>query len=374
MLSSLILSILATMPPTAAAPSAMPSAVPKSSVKKQTAPQALLETPTVATAPSIPIPAGIGKYCSIVYPSGAWAFSFVDTNRDPCADMLTSTPGGTVMRAGLWDGTGANNIVYRCAGGGIGLLKDYGDKALRAAFDDASGQKSCVFTVAPVKLPIFSHPFPSRTDISLNNGFDFAKGFNVLDNGGVEKNAVNYKGSSNIDYNGHNGFDWNMPTGTPLVAMAKGKVFITRTRDVSAICPNEDELMQNEIFVMHVVGSGRYKEIFVIYYAHLDTMSVQAGDLVEAGTVLGTAGDTGCSEPSHLHLSVIRGSNTTGHYRVNLESPTASGYSILTDIDPYAFSWSAKAGFDPWAWRKIGEGNGALSINLWKSDKAPKRD
>jgi hypothetical protein len=348
------------------------SAAPQAS-KVKTLPTALAETPSILATPSIPIPAGIGKYCSIVYPSGAWAFAFTDANQDPCTDMLASTPGGTVMRAGLWDGTGGNNVVYRCAGGGIGLLKDYGDKALQAAYDDALGQKSCVFTVAPLALGIFSHPFPTRTDIGMSNGFDFAHGFDVKNNSGAMVSAINRHGN-NVKYNDHNGFDWVMPTGTKLTAMAKGRVMIAQTRNVSEFCPNEDELIQKEMFVTHVVGSGRYKEIFVAYYAHFDTMSVEEGDIVEAGTKLGTAGDTGCSTTAHLHLSVIRGSNTAAHYRVNLESPTPSGYTILTDIDPYAFSWSAAAGFDPWAFRRIDRGDGALSINLWKSGQAPKRD
>lgn len=365
--SSLLVATLAA-PVGPASGGGLPSAKPA-----KPRPEALAETPSVLQTPPIPIPAGIGKYCSIVYPGGAWAFSFVDANQDPCADMLASTPGGTVMRAGLWDGTGGNNVVYRCAGGGVGLQKNYGDKGLKAAFEDALGQKGCVFTVAPVKLPIFSHPFPTRTDIGLTNGFDFAHGFKVKNNNGVEVDAVNRNGNT-VAYDGHNGFDWVMPTGTKLTAMAKGRVMMVRTRNVSEFCPNEDELIQKEMFVMHVVGSGRYKEIFVAYYAHFDSMSAEEGDIVEAGTKLGAAGDTGCSTTPHLHLSVIRGSNTAGHYRVNLESPTPSGWAIKTDIDPYAFNWNAKAEFDPWAWRKIGDGQGALSIDLWKSGQAPKRD
>jgi hypothetical protein len=362
MLNVLLAAMLAA--PVSAAPTAQPA---------KGLPTMLAETAAVLATPAIPIPAGIGKYCSIVYPSGAWAFAFTDANQDPCADMLASTPGGTVKRAGLWDGTGGNNVVYRCAGGGIGLQKNYGDKALQAAYDDALGQKGCVFTVAPLKLPIFSHPFPTKPNLGMTNGFDFAHGFKVLSNNGIELDHVNRHGN-NVAYDGHNGFDWMMPTGTKLVAMAKGRVLIAQTRDVTSFCPNEDELIQKEMFVMHVVGTGRYKEIFVAYYAHFDTMSAEAGDIVEAGTKLGTAGDTGCSTGPHLHLGVVRGSNTAAHYRVNLESPTPSGYTIQTDIDPYAFSWSAKAEFDPWAWRKMNEGHGALSIDLWKSGQAPLRD
>jgi hypothetical protein len=364
MLNVLLAATLAA--PVSAAPTVQPT-------KAKVLPATLVETAAVLATPAIPIPAGIGKYCSIVYPSGAWAFAFTDANQDPCADMLASTPGGTIKRAGLWDGTGGNNVVYQCAGGGIGLQKNYGDKALKAAYDDALGQKGCVFTVAPLKLPIFSHPFPTKPNLGMTNGFDFAHGFKVLSNNGIELDHVNRHGN-NVAYDGHNGFDWMMPTGTKLVAMAKGRVLIAQTRDVTSFCPNEDELIQNEMFVMHVVGTGRYKEIFVAYYAHFDTMSAEAGDIVEAGTKLGTAGDTGCSSGPHLHLGVVRGSNTAAHYRVNLESPTPSGYTIQTDIDPYAFSWSAKAEFDPWAWRKMNEGHGALSIDLWKSGQAPLRD
>ncbi len=365
----LLPTLLATMATTLAGAQA------ETMLDRRTMPSSVLvESATVATTPAIPIPAGIGKYCSITYPDGRWAFSFTDANKDPCADMLASTPGGTVKRAGLWDGKGRNNVVYQCAGGGVGLIKEEGEKALKAAFDDASGQKSCVFTVAPFHLPIFRHPFPTRPDLGLTNSFDFARGFKVMDQSGVERDVVDYKGRSRGS-DDHAGLDYVMPTGTPLVALAKGKVFLTRTRDVG-LCEGKrpDEPMQKELFVMHVVGTGRYKEIFVAYYAHFDKINVKAGDIVKTGEKLGEAGDTGCSTTSHLHLSVVRGSNTSAHYRVNLDAPTANGYAIQTQIDPYGFSWRAKAGFDPWAWRAMSRGDGALSISLWRTDMAPKRD
>jgi murein DD-endopeptidase MepM/ murein hydrolase activator NlpD len=340
--------------------------------KPKVGPILQVEHAAVTAAPKIPVPLGYGHYCSLTYPSGGWAFDWKSASEDPCADMLASSPGGTIARAGLWSTSGANNVVYACDTG-VGLLKDYGPKALQAAFNDSAGKKNCVFTVAPKSLPIFSHPFPSKSDVGMTNGFDFARGFTVKDNSGVERNAVNYKGVNASGYDGHDGFDWIMPTGTKLVAMAPGRVLLARSRDVTHHCPQEDELMQKEVYVVHVVGSGKYKEIFVAYYAHLDTMSVSTGDNVTTGTKLGTAGDTGCSEPAHLHLTVSRFSNVAWSYRRGVGVPATEDYDKLSVIDPYSWSWSAKAGFDPWAWRKMSD-RGALSISLWKTGLAPKRD
>jgi len=141
-----------------------------------------IDAEKIADAPHIAVPAGYGRYCSMSYTSGGWAFEAMGPNEDPCADILSRSPGGKIARAGLWSMNGGNNVGYRC-GGGVGLLKGTGFAIIEQAYDDSVGKQNCVITVAPKSLPIFESPF-SASGVSFVNGVDFAFGFNVKDNAG----------------------------------------------------------------------------------------------------------------------------------------------------------------------------------------------
>lgn len=334
-----------------------------------------LDADTIANAPKIAVPGGYGRYCSMSYASGGWAFEAMGPDDDPCADILSRSPGGKIARAGLWSQDGDNNVVYRC-GGGVGLLKGKGFGIIKAAYDDSVGKQNCVITVAPRSLPIFDAPFADGV-ASFTNGVDFAFGFPVVNNAGVESNKVNYKGNQ-VGYDNHDGMDWPMPKGTRLDAMASGVVLVARGRNVQkywdAGCPHGDSNIQNEVYVLHVVGEGKYAELFVAYYAHLSKISVASGDTVTRGQKIGEVGNTGCTSGPHLHLTVSRFSNTAARYRRGLTVPATEDYDKDTHIDAYGFAWGAKAGFDPWAWRAFDQGRGAMSIKLWRSGEAPTRD
>ena len=332
----------------------------------------------IAKAGSIAVPEGYGRYCSLSYASGGWAFDWGDAAADPCATMLASSPGGTIARAGLWSKTGGNNIVVRCDDGASLLLYGIdGEPALQQAFNENKTKKKCVFTVAPKSLPVLNAPFSiDDDDVSFVNGFDFARGFTVQTNAGATSSKVGYKGDA-VGYDGHDGMDWPMPKNTTIKAVQKGVVLVARGRNIDKYfpnCPNGSTHTQNEVYVLHVVGTGVYAELFVSYYAHFDTMEVSAGDVVTKGQTLGKAGSTGCSSTSHLHLEIARMSNTATMYRRHLRVPATEDYDQTTMIDPYGFSWHAKAGFDPWAWRAIAQGQGALSIGLWAAGQKPDRD
>lgn len=332
----------------------------------------------IDAAGNIAVPAGYGRYCSLSYASGGFAFDWGDANSDPCATMLASSPGGTIARAGLWSTNGGNNIVVRCEDGASLLLYALeGSAALQQAFDENKSKKKCVFTVAPKSLPVLNAPFSvNDDDVSFVNGFDFARGFTVQTNAGPTSTKVGYKGTA-VNYDGHDGMDWPMPKNTTIKAVQKGVVLLARGRNIDKYmpnCPSGSTNVQNEVYVLHVVGSGVYAELFVSYYAHFDSMSVSTGDVVTKGQMLGKAGTTGCSSTEHLHLEVARMSNTATMYRRHLRVPATEDYDQTTMIDPYGFSWHAKAGFDPWGWRAINQNQGAISIGLWASGQKPDRD
>ena len=94
------------------------------------------------------------------------------------------------------------------------------------------------------------------------------------------------------DWRTHSGLDISAQVGAPVASCGKGTVV-----DVSL-----DPMLGQTVTVDH--GTGMQS-----YYANLaEDVSVQVGDEVSAGTVLGTVGATAISEsssPSHLHFEMI---------------------------------------------------------------------
>ena len=93
------------------------------------------------------------------------------------------------------------------------------------------------------------------------------------------------------DWRTHEGIDINAQLGAPVSACAKGTV-----TDVTT-----DDMMGVTVTVDH--GSGMES----IYSNLTESVNVQVGSAVEAGTVLGTVGTSAISEsasPSHLHFAL----------------------------------------------------------------------
>ncbi|MCY4146409.1 MAG: M23 family metallopeptidase [Chloroflexi bacterium] len=89
----------------------------------------------------------------------------------------------------------------------------------------------------------------------------------------------------------HSGWDQQATTGTPVRAMAAGRVaFAGRL-----------EIRGNYVLIDH--GLGLYTGC-----AHFSTLQVQAGQAVAAGQIIGLSGNTGRSSAPHLHWEVrLRG-------------------------------------------------------------------
>jgi hypothetical protein len=86
----------------------------------------------------------------------------------------------------------------------------------------------------------------------------------------------------------HNGIDYGLPTGTPVLAAAPGKVIITG--------------MDNTGYGLHVrvlLADGTLN-----LYGHLSQISVSVGAAVQQGTILGLSGSTGNATGPHLHFEV----------------------------------------------------------------------
>src|SRR5262249_32668006 len=93
----------------------------------------------------------------------------------------------------------------------------------------------------------------------------------------------------------HSGVDFPAPAGTPVHAAQAGRVVLAEPLFFS----------DNTVLIDH--GLGIYT-----FYGHLSAMSVQPGEAVEAGTVLGKVGATGRVTGPHLHWGL-----TVDRERVN---------------------------------------------------------
>jgi murein DD-endopeptidase MepM/ murein hydrolase activator NlpD len=133
-----------------------------------------------------------------------------------------------------------------------------------------------------------------------------------------------------------------MPVGTPLLAVADGR--IVRAEQETVTCGGRPgsgarvvaiEIRSNATDVIHAI------------YGHLDRIDVKTGGTVHAGDIIGTSGNTGCSQRPHLHLNVAR---------------VFDGREVL--VDPYG--WHSQL-TDPWAV----DARGAKSVWRWKPSAAP---
>ncbi len=110
-------------------------------------------------------------------------------------------------------------------------------------------------------------------------------------------------------YAGHNGVDWGIPNGTPIVAAADGTV------DKVGF---EDNGYGNFVKMSHTDGATKY----YTYYAHLQSTSVTAGQKITAGTQVGLSNNTGASTGPHLHFGV----------KIDGQNPAYKGY-----LDPMPY-------------------------------------
>jgi murein DD-endopeptidase MepM/ murein hydrolase activator NlpD len=133
-----------------------------------------------------------------------------------------------------------------------------------------------------------------------------------------------------LPYDGHTGWDYALTQADRVLAAADGTVVFAGNSHDGCKTP------ARAVIIDHANG---YRTL----YWHLNTLAVETGQIVEQGTVLGFAGESGCSYGPHLHFQV---------------------QYLGRDVDPYG--WCAD-GADAWAENPAGQ----VSTWLWQDMVSP---
>ncbi len=102
---------------------------------------------------------------------------------------------------------------------------------------------------------------------------------------GDKRNYEYADGGSSVGM--HYGLDYRAPVGTPVFACGDGKVVMATMRNSSG----------NTVVIEHLPG-------FYSLYYHLDSISVEVGQMIKEGKQLGEAGKTGLATGPHLHWEI----------------------------------------------------------------------
>lgn len=92
---------------------------------------------------------------------------------------------------------------------------------------------------------------------------------------------------------GHNGIDFGVKVGTPILAAAAGTILGTGNTDASCNGVSYGKW----VLIKHNNG-------LATLYAHLSVISVKAGDTITSRQKIGLSGNTGYSTGPHLHFTV----------------------------------------------------------------------
>jgi murein DD-endopeptidase MepM/ murein hydrolase activator NlpD len=87
-----------------------------------------------------------------------------------------------------------------------------------------------------------------------------------------------------VDVTLHNGIDYGLPAGSPVMAAGAGRVVMAEARIVTGLT----------VILEHLPGT-------YTIYMHLDSLAVMQGAIVARGAFLGTVGMTGLATGPHLH-------------------------------------------------------------------------
>ena len=171
-------------------------------------------------------------------------------------------------------------------------------------------------SVNPLRHIIILIPAKDKPKSDLANGkadplLDMSNGICPTPKNGIEGGRFG-NGRGGI----HNGLDLKADVGTNVYAMFDGVVYYAVDKyDGNILFDEYDDYYNdnvnnlnagNKIAIKSTMKDGR---VIYVKYFHLDTVCVKAGDIISAGDIIGTTGQTGSASSTnsggpHLHLEI----------------------------------------------------------------------
>lgn len=127
------------------------------------------------------------------------------------------------------------------------------------------------------------------------------------------------------DLDVHHGEEFVNPTGTTLYAVADGTV-VTAGNDSKRICGDDHKTLcgayidttqggyYGNLVVIQLARAYRGQRVFALY-GHMNRITVNEGDQVSKGDVIGEVGMSGIALGPHIHFEIRFGVNDFGHTR-----------------------------------------------------------
>ncbi len=123
----------------------------------------------------------------------------------------------------------------------------------------------------------------------------------------------------------HNGTDFAMPVGTPVVAAGDGEIVVARYGPAAG----------NYVAIRH----GRQ---YMTRYLHLSRFVVKPGQIVKRGDIIGYSGNTGRSTGPHLHYEFHVNNRPVNPLKIDLPRPEGLVGDDLKEFKKYAETVKAK--------------------------------
>ncbi len=136
---------------------------------------------------------------------------------------------------------------------------------------------------APTAIPFLAWPAPGP----ISQGFGCSSYYTGLAGPGCPVEAPWF----------HDGLDIAAPAGTPVLAGLAGTILFAGPDGTGPLC--QDGYRGYGLVVVIDNGQG-----WQALLAHLDRVEVTAGQLVTPATIIGRAGETGCTSGPHLHFGL----------------------------------------------------------------------
>ncbi len=210
--------------------------------------------------PGIPTPAVIGAAALVVAGIGAVAVSSAKPPVMETADLQALSADVSGAAAKRYD---PNNVD---------VTRDFDRALLDKQVEQQAAQMSASLAALADKTELRSQEIKKKQWVLPLTGYRLTARFGQ---------------SSSLWSTVHTGLDFAAPSGTPLVAVARGTITST----------GHDGAYGNKTVLTLEDGTQ-------IWYCHQSSVKVSAGTKVDPGTVIGYVGSTGNTTGPHLHLEV----------------------------------------------------------------------